>query len=124
MVDVVVKDDGKDTPEVEISNGVGDGTKGESNDDATTTTSSSDDSKNQSASIGEVFSFARARRTRLMIAGAFACAIVSGATLPGKKDRPHRHACDAGYVSIVNVRYSLMLALVIFSYGLLLREGL
>lgn len=36
-----------------------------------------------SASIREVFSFARTRKTKLFMAGSFAAAIVSGATMPG-----------------------------------------
>jgi len=38
---------------------------------------------NKMASIAEVFSFARTRKTRLCVAAAFFFACVSGATLPG-----------------------------------------
>jgi len=35
-------------------------------------------------SVGQLFTFARTRRTRSFIAAAFCCAIVSGAVFPGK----------------------------------------
>jgi hypothetical protein len=57
---------------------------------ATTTAVKQDDAENnnkkeqtQMVSVGQLFTFARTRKTRLFIAAAFCCAIVSGAVFPG-----------------------------------------
>ena len=52
-----------------------------------TTDEKSKDSKPGVVSVSELFSFAKTRKVWLFIIGAFCCALVSGAVLPGKEIR-------------------------------------
>jgi hypothetical protein len=54
--------------------------------DATDGGSKTKDEKPKMVSLSELFSFARTRKSRFCIAGAFVCACVSGAVYPGTSE--------------------------------------